>query len=52
LEGSAGSLSDLVQLILQGIELPFHFLERGAFGRDEQKPVLASDGWVHLKENP
>ena len=41
LEGSAGSLADLVQLVLQGIDLPFHLFEGVALRRDEQAPILA-----------
>jgi hypothetical protein len=41
LERSAGSLADLVQLVLQGIDLPFHLLEGATFRRDEQAPILA-----------
>ena len=42
LEGSPGSFPDLVQLDLQGIDLPFHLFEGCTFRSDEQAPVLAS----------
>ena len=41
LEHSAGSFPDLVQLILEGVDLPSHLLEEQAFWRDEQAAVLA-----------
>jgi hypothetical protein len=41
LERSAGSLADLVQLVLQGIDLPFQFLEGSVFRGDEQSSILA-----------
>jgi hypothetical protein len=41
LEGSAGSFPDLVQLVLQGIDLPFHLFEGCTFRSDEQASVLA-----------
>lgn len=40
LECSPGAFPDLVQLVLQGIDLPFHFLEGGALRNGEQAPVL------------
>jgi len=41
LEPSAGSPADFIQLVLQAIELPFHFLEGAAFRSDEQALILA-----------
>jgi hypothetical protein len=41
LEGSTGSLQDLVQFVLQRIELLFHFLKGCELRRDEQAPMLA-----------
>jgi hypothetical protein len=41
LEGSAGAFADLAQLALEGVDLPFHLLEGGAFRRDEQAAILA-----------
>jgi hypothetical protein len=41
MECFVGSFSDLVQLVLQGIDLPFKLLEGLALRRDEQAPVLA-----------
>jgi hypothetical protein len=35
---------------LQGIDLPFHFLERGALRGDEETPIVAPD--VSQKGNP
>jgi hypothetical protein len=40
LERSAGSLADLVQLVLQGIDLPFDLLKGSAFWGDEQTSIL------------
>jgi hypothetical protein len=43
LEGSAGSLPDLVQLVLQGIDLSFHLVIGGAIWRDEHTPAWFED---------
>jgi hypothetical protein len=50
LERSTGSLADLVQFVLQGIELALHFLKGCAFRSDEQASILAPD--VSQKGNP
>ena len=42
LEGSAGSLADFVQLVLQGVNLPFNLFEGRALRGDEQVAILAS----------
>jgi len=41
LERSTGSFPDLVQLVLQGINLPLNLFEGVALRRDEQAPILA-----------
>jgi hypothetical protein len=41
LERLAGSFPDLVQLVLQGVDLPLHLFEGGAFRSDEQASILA-----------
>ena len=51
LEGSAVSFADLVQLILERVDLPVHFLEGQAFRSDEQaaifSPSAAQKGNLH-----
>ena len=42
LERSAGPLTQLVQLVPQGVDLPLDLLERCAFRSDEHTPVLAA----------
>ena len=43
LERSTGSLADLVEFVLQGIDLPFDFFKGGTLWRDEQASVLTPD---------